>query len=312
VLFADCAADPACNAAYPDLEAKTFALANSANTDPIEITINDSDGNPVEISIDGNAILQGAFTAFYDTGLIPLLPFAAYEIADGNTALLTALAQQIVFAFSGTAVGMQSSVNCNEETPFYTQAKLDEALTGVRQEVIDAHIGITTAPALDRALRFCDDVIGTEPPAIENQAVVSDIPTLALSGQYDPVTPPQWGELAAATLSTSYAFEFPATGHGVITSRPECAGSIASQFFAEPQLAPASGCVSEIPPPAFQLRAAPAPTPAPAPTESSGVIAPPDTGSGELAGDRPIQIVLALAMVGVMLSAAGWYARTRM
>ena len=312
VLIDGCAADAECNAAYPDLEQTFWDLVASATADPFEITINDVDGNPVQISVDGNAIVQGAFTAFYSTDVIPLLPFAAYEIAAGNTAILTALAQQIVFAFSGTAVGMTTSVRCSEETPFYTEEKLAQALVGVRQEIIDAGIGITTPELLADSLALCDDWGTLPPPAIENQPVVSDIPTLVFAGQYDPVTPPEWGRLAAETLSTSYFFEFPATGHSVIGPHPACATGIVNAFFDDPQTPPDGSCVAAIPPPDFQVPAA-APTPlppVPTPTAGAGTIAPPDAGAGQPRGDGVS--ALALLTTGVCATAAVAFGLRRM
>ncbi len=45
------------------------------------------------------------------------------------------------------------------------------------------------------------------------EPVKSDIPTLVLSGEVDPVTPPTWGEQTAATLSRSKHIVIPGTGH---------------------------------------------------------------------------------------------------
>ena len=44
---------------------------------------------------------------------------------------------------------------------------------------------------------------------------MSDIPTLLLSGQFDPATPPRFADIAAETLSNSYSFVVPMAGHGV-------------------------------------------------------------------------------------------------
>ncbi|NIT65351.1 MAG: alpha/beta hydrolase, partial [Gemmatimonadetes bacterium] len=49
---------------------------------------------------------------------------------------------------------------------------------------------------------------------VENQAVSSDIPTLVLGGEFDPITPPQYGRQAAATLPNSFFFQYPGLGHG--------------------------------------------------------------------------------------------------
>jgi pimeloyl-ACP methyl ester carboxylesterase len=56
---------------------------------------------------------------------------------------------------------------------------------------------------------------------ISQQAVTSNIPTLILAGELDPITPPAWGRLAGETLSHSQFLEFPDFGHGVLGSGPD-------------------------------------------------------------------------------------------
>ncbi len=60
---------------------------------------------------------------------------------------------------------------------------------------------------VEENLVICDIWDIEESADIEAEAVYSNIPTLILTGEYDPVTPPHWGELAAETLSQSYYFE---------------------------------------------------------------------------------------------------------
>lgn len=59
----------------------------------------------------------------------------------------------------------------------------------------------------------------------QQEPVTSAIPTLILSGEYDPVTPPASGMLAARTLSKSYYFSFPGVGH-VVVGANACATSM--------------------------------------------------------------------------------------
>src|SRR4051812_30381374 len=46
------------------------------------------------------------------------------------------------------------------------------------------------------------------------EPVSSDVPSLLLSGELDPVTPPSWGELVARGLSRSRHVVVPGAGHG--------------------------------------------------------------------------------------------------
>ncbi len=88
-------------------------------------------------------------------------------------------------------------------------------------------------------------------PAIETKAVRSDIPTLIVAGQYDPITSPAWGELVAKTLSASAFVEFPGQGHGQFVA--ECPRSIRSAFLADPSRPPDTTCVAAMGAPAWVL-----------------------------------------------------------
>lgn len=87
-------------------------------------------------------------------------------------------------------------------------------------------------------------------PAVQKQPVVSAIPTLILAGEYDPATPPANGELAARTLSRSYFFQFPGTGHGVISTN-KCPDSITHAFLDNPAMKPDAHCIASMQEPDF-------------------------------------------------------------
>ena len=62
--------------------------------------------------------------------------------------------------------------------------------------------------------------------------VTSDVPTLLLSGERDPVTPPVSAERAARTLKNSLSVVVPDGGHGSsgIEGAMECTDSLMSRF----------------------------------------------------------------------------------
>ncbi|MHB8377198.1 MAG: alpha/beta hydrolase [Dehalococcoidia bacterium] len=255
VLVAGCKADAACAQAYPTLEQTYFDLVARANARPIAVEPKDpASGTTVRIVVNGDRILSGTFQALYDTGLLPLLPFAAQAIAGGNTAILATLAQQVAFNASDYAQAMQAAVNCNDVTMSLTPQDVAAATKGVRQAILDAHIGISDAADLRTAQDLCRafGITATDPK--EREPVTSDIPTLVLAGEYDPVTPPAWGQLAAKTLSHSYFFQFPGSGHGELFGRHACAAALAAAFFDDPSRKPDASCVAGLAEPKFLVQ----------------------------------------------------------
>jgi pimeloyl-ACP methyl ester carboxylesterase len=66
-----------------------------------------------------------------------------------------------------------------------------------------------------------------------------------MAGQFDPITPPSYGRLAAQSLSRAHFVEFPAMGHA--TLYPGCPTQIVAAFLDAPQQAPDTSCVATMP-----------------------------------------------------------------
>lgn len=257
-LFAGCKSDARCNAGFPALEATFFDLVAKLNREPIIVKpTNPATGETGTVVVTGDRLMAGIWQALYDTSLLGVVPFAIDSISKGNTGILELLAQSVVFRFDDFADGMSQSVNCNEEIPFDTPQVVAAANSGVRKPIVDGVVGTTNAAAGKRLRDLCT-AWGTPPPdARESEAVSSDIPTLVLAGEYDPITPPAWGKLAAATLTRAYFFQFPGVGHSVIfagNDRHPCAVAILTAFLNDPSRAPDGGCIAVLPPLRFQTQ----------------------------------------------------------
>jgi hypothetical protein len=90
-------------------------------------------------------------------------------------------------------------------------------------------------------------------PPIETETVVSDIPTLLVTGQYDPIHPRFWSDAAAESLSNHFLYDFPAMGHGVVWQNwfDACPASIAAAFLRDPLSEPDAGCIDGMSAPDF-------------------------------------------------------------
>lgn len=141
----------------------------------------------------------------------------------------------------GDSEGMFNSVECGEDVPFNSMAAAEELARDIP--------ALVREPLLDSvASQFDDCALWNVPaqPAFENEAVRSDIPVLIFSGEYDPITPPEWGDIAAQTLPNSYHYVLPGMGHGAVDLRP-CPTEIAMSFLANPMQQPADGCHASMP-----------------------------------------------------------------
>ncbi len=138
----------------------------------------------------------------------------------------------------GDSEGMYNSVECREELPFSSLDAAYNLLT--EQNVPEAVAG--SIVGVEAQFTTCELWGAGVADPIENEAVVSDVPTLVLNGNFDPVTPPSSGELAAETLSQSYVYTFPSTGHGALETF-DCPNSIIVSFLADPLTEPDASCI---------------------------------------------------------------------
>ena len=248
-VFAACATDPGCNAAFPNFEQTFFTLVENLNASPITVQPTDpTTGEPFTVVITGDRLLLGVQQALYDTTLIPLLPLVITAAAGGDTALLTVAAARIA-APSANAQGVFRSDLCFEEIPFSTPDVVAMATDGVRAEIKEA--GVIGINNLDDEV--CAFWGARQPPALENEPVTSEVPALVLAGEYDPITPPAYGQLAAQTLANSFYFLFPGQGHGQLFNplAPTCAIDLVAAFLDDPTQRPDGSCVDALPAPHF-------------------------------------------------------------
>ena len=237
VFFDSCAADAACSSAYPDLETVFFDLVQELNDTPVNVPIAVVNRFTLEridsALIDGNRMVEMLFQSLYISEIIPLLPAMIFGVSDGDLELLGFIAEGYISGIEFSSEGMYFSVQCGEEVPFGSPeegAAAGEVYPQV-QDWVDS----------DPFSTICLSWGAGKADPIENEPVVSDIRTLILAGEFDPITPPAWGELVAESLSNSFYFEFPDVGHGVSRSGP-CALGITLGFFDDPTIEPDGDC----------------------------------------------------------------------
>lgn len=240
-LFAGCAADSACHAAYPELETVFYDLVDQMNANPIPVWITHPiTGDPFELWLTGADMIGGLFDALCNAEIVPFLPFFIYQVHEGNHDILAPMAQNSLASLLGLSRGMNLSVECHGEAPFNPPEAVAAAM--------DAY------PKLRGLMQFfalgiCQYWGAGEAGPIETEAVHSDIPTLILEGEYDPITPPSLGKLAAETLPNSFFYEFPGLAHAVTLH--DCPRSMAVAFVNDPITKPDANCMARMSTPDF-------------------------------------------------------------
>jgi pimeloyl-ACP methyl ester carboxylesterase len=245
LLFERCAADATCNAAYPELKTAFYETVAQLDTTPITLTLTRSKtGQTYEAVVNGDRLIVDVFQLLYFTEALPHVPALIYELHEARGAyMLRQFLNEMAFLNDYLSEGMSASVQCDEEVNFTSPQAVATASATMFSRLRDAIHQQFVFPDLATCAEW-----RTKPAAIENQPVASDIPTLILAGDNDPITPPAWGQLAAQTLSQSHFFEFRWVGHGVLGAGVwgSCSQSMVSAFLADPHSAPDSTCLSKL------------------------------------------------------------------
>jgi pimeloyl-ACP methyl ester carboxylesterase len=243
-LLDSCAADEACNSAYPDLQTVLFEVIDQLNAEPIPITVtNPLDGQSYDALLTGDAIRGNLGTFLYISQIIPVLPQAIFDVHNGDIELMTQLSSTRLALLDLISRGMMLSVLCNADLVGRTPEDLLNITAELPKQLVSSEDPEFT---IEYGLfGTCENWPVPAADVSAKEPLVSDIPTLVLEGEFDPVTPPEYGQLVAGYLSDGYYFEFPGIGHDVLSS--ECAREIAGAFIDDPTQAPDATCISEMP-----------------------------------------------------------------
>lgn len=248
-LFDGCAADPVCNARYPDLEGVFYDLVDRLNAEPATIWAKSIGEKMYKIQLTGDLLTGGIFSAAYVGPIIPFLPRMIYDAASGDYELAEWIMGISVGADSGISMGMMLSVNCHEEMFATTPQQIAADFEIYPDTAGYAYEAVFGDP--QTLFTICQEWGAAPFDPREGQPVASDIPALILAGEYDPITPPDYGRQVAAQLRRSYFYEFPGQGHGVSLLASDCAYEIVRDFLSDPLSEPDASCIAALTGPEF-------------------------------------------------------------
>lgn len=241
-LFESCAANPVCNEAYPDLEATLFNTVNELNAEPVLRRItNPYTGESYDALISGDALLSLVFQLLYDSKVRYFIPRIIYDVSQGDYNYLEKAYGSLLLSSSISSRGMMFSVQCHEELPFSSWDEYQKQIE-IHAQIAGMYQGSILGDMIFPACEIWD--AGTA-QLEANQPVASQVATLILSGEFDPITPPDWGFQAAETLDNSFPYEFPGIGHGASVA-DKCPLSMMVAFLENPQLAPDDSCINQL------------------------------------------------------------------
>lgn len=246
-VFARCAAEPGCSAAFPDIAARTRELIGTLAAKPAQVVRED---------IATGRLDTGAFTREDLAATLRLLSYSAWgasilpsmlhdAVEDSHLAPLARQAAMQSRALDTVlATGMHHAVVCTEDLPF---TDVEAAATAAA----DTYLGATPIRALAAACRPWP--AGRLDPDF-HAPLELDTPALVLSGDADPVTPPAFGEGLLAGLPNARHIVDPGQGH--MQAPLGCMPSVMARFLDSADATGLDvGCLERLAPPPFFIDA---------------------------------------------------------
>ncbi len=249
-LFDGCAAHPACNRAYPNLERTYYDLVKRLDAKPVSVWgVLASDGRTFNVDVNGVELTSAVFFAMYATDLIPMAPQMIDDVRRGDYTWLRIFLAAPMYLDDGLSLGMMLSVNCHEEIFATTPQEITAANDAYPDTAAFGKSALLGGAEAHYAL--CEQWGAAPFDPREVEPVTSPIPTLILVGEYDPATPPAFGRQVAENLPNSFFFEFPGRGHTSSIGVRECPFEMVLAFLSDPLMEPDSACIWEMTGPDF-------------------------------------------------------------
>lgn len=216
-VFEACDSDAACRGAFPGIAPRAAALIARLERQPVRTRlVHPRTGVGESVEIDARMVANGILASLYSSTTAATLPVLLDRAEHDDFAPLLALA--LTGNDDNMSVGMQLSVLCSEDAPRIDDEDVERETSG---RLLGRHLLAGQMAACANWPRGSVDASYFEP-------VTSNVPTLVLSGEVDPVTPPSWGALVVQHLRNGRHLVAPATGHGVVQT--SCGNRLIAAF----------------------------------------------------------------------------------
>jgi pimeloyl-ACP methyl ester carboxylesterase len=252
LTVAECEAEPACRAAYPNPRGDLAAILQSLREKPVRVQVKHPvTGTPAELTLSEPAFTDGLRVMLYSAERGRSVPLLLQRARAGDfTPFAEAALQGSRGLRNALRFGLLLSITCSEDVVRIRPEEVDKETAG---SFIGAH-------RVRGQMAACAEWPKAQVPEDYFGPFTSNVPVVLVSGNLDPVTPPQWGEEARRSLPNSIHVVTPG-GH---TSGNPCLDSIGSQLFRTGTVQGLdTSCVAALRNPPFVLPTDPAPKASP-------------------------------------------------
>jgi len=203
MIWDDCRKDTACNKAYPLIQNEFTELMDRWKAKPVTYELKDSAGKKQTLLIPWYAFQTKIRSLMYAPDGIRKIPYLVHEAWKENLQPFIDLFPKGKTNDDFIAEGLYLCVTCTEDVPFIQTTEIESLTTGTFMGTY----------RVDQQKQACANWSKGIIPGNILEPVTSSVPTLILSGSFDPVTPPSLAREIMKTLSNSQLVEIPYMSH---------------------------------------------------------------------------------------------------
>lgn len=197
LLIEDCNAHEACAESFPNLKQDYLSLMAKLDGKVIEEQIfHPVTGEKVTLLLSKPKVVETLRAVLYDLTSRQLLPYAVSSAAKGDyrtIASLIAASEVNAEQGGGLYTGLTMNIVCNEDIPRAKQADFERD----GNNYFSGELGYSTFT------NVCQHWPKWPAPADFAEPVKTSVPVLLFSGKYDPVTPPEYADMALPHLDNA-------------------------------------------------------------------------------------------------------------
>jgi len=243
LLISDCENQDQCQNQFPSIREALANIKSQLLLKPIKTQIfHPMTAQPTEFLLTHDKFLGVIRLALYSPKTRVLLPHAIDQAGKGNYQAILGL-YSLTMEGMDIAMGMHASVVCSED--------IHRLSADLSAELAQSYIGETMFSELSQV---CSVWPSDKVDERFSAPVSSNIPTLLLSGELDPATPPDWAKLAMTGMENAKHLIAPYAAHGV--AMQSCANRIVAQLIEESSILELNGdCLKDVRKRGFYLNA---------------------------------------------------------
>lgn len=229
-VFSACREDQECDQTFPDLEERFYRVMESLKEDPMIIESEIGPNGIVHIDFKDMHLIMHQL--LYSRGFYSTFPWMIKAIEERDHIFFENMTFPMIDRFMSMEqwVSLLTTKYDSGLFPYPEPPGADHPLYGA----------LNYFNNIDRVVQQLEIVT---PDPLEAQAVDTEVPTLILVGDFDPITRPSHAKQLKNNISSAYLYEFPGTGHSVAASA-SCGMEIANNFLNNPFEEPDASCIA--------------------------------------------------------------------